>query len=100
MLTLTFTVLMFVFWYCHKRGKEVRLAKEGEGDAATDLEAEDTVDEEDDDNDDDGNVHDAEKELGESGKFEDMLKYQEMQKDIDAKADTLSQPNPPKDGEC
>ena len=24
-------VLMFVFWYCHKRGKEVRLAKEKEG---------------------------------------------------------------------
>lgn len=22
---------MFVFWYCHKRGKEVRLAKEAEG---------------------------------------------------------------------
>lgn len=27
---LTFhSVLLFVFWYCHKRGKEVRLSKEG-----------------------------------------------------------------------
>jgi hypothetical protein len=24
------TVLLFVFWYCHKRGKEVRLEKERE----------------------------------------------------------------------
>lgn len=24
-------VLMFVFWYCHKRGKETRLAREAEG---------------------------------------------------------------------
>ena len=27
-LTNTSTVLLFVFWYCHKRGKEVRLEKE------------------------------------------------------------------------
>ena len=26
--THTSTVLLFVFWYCHKRGKEVRLEKE------------------------------------------------------------------------
>lgn len=25
---MTGTVLLFVFWYCHKRGKEVRLEKE------------------------------------------------------------------------
>jgi hypothetical protein len=27
-LTISFAVLLFVFWYCHKRGKEVRLEKE------------------------------------------------------------------------
>lgn len=27
-LTIGLTVLLFVFWYCHKRGKEVRLEKE------------------------------------------------------------------------
>ena len=25
---LTFSVLLFVFWYCHKRGRETRLEKE------------------------------------------------------------------------
>lgn len=25
---LTTTVLLFVFWYCHKRGKETRLSRE------------------------------------------------------------------------
>jgi hypothetical protein len=29
LLTLS-AVLLFVFWYCHKRGKETRLAKEGQ----------------------------------------------------------------------
>lgn len=28
MLTLCLLVLLFVFWYCYKRGKEVRLEKE------------------------------------------------------------------------
>ncbi|TKA26172.1 hypothetical protein B0A50_04669 [Salinomyces thailandicus] len=29
-MSLAVFILMFVFWYCHKRGREVRLAKEGE----------------------------------------------------------------------
>lgn len=28
MLTFVFSVLMFVLWYCHKRGREVRLERE------------------------------------------------------------------------
>ncbi|KAK3724077.1 hypothetical protein LTR37_001199 [Vermiconidia calcicola] len=30
-MSLAVFILMFVFWYCHKRGKEVRLAREAEG---------------------------------------------------------------------
>lgn len=29
LLSLALFVLLFVFWYCHKRGKEVRMAREG-----------------------------------------------------------------------
>nr|OQO26539.1 hypothetical protein B0A51_08786 [Rachicladosporium sp. CCFEE 5018] len=47
-MSLAVFILMFVFWYCHKRGKEVRLAKEQaaleEGDGTADV-----VDDEDDD---------------------------------------------------
>ncbi|KAK6441443.1 hypothetical protein LTR95_002324 [Oleoguttula sp. CCFEE 5521] len=47
-MSLAVFILMFVFWYCHKRGKEVRLAKEQaalkEGDGASDV-AEDDDDE-------------------------------------------------------
>ena len=45
------TVLMFVFWYCHKRGKEVRLAREQaegaskEGGEELEVDASDTADE-------------------------------------------------------
>ena len=41
-------VLMFVFWYCHKRGKQVRLDREIEegkaGEAAADRKEEDEFD--------------------------------------------------------
>ncbi|OQO10386.1 hypothetical protein B0A48_03682 [Cryoendolithus antarcticus] len=44
-MSLAVFILMFVFWYCHKRGKEVRLAKEQaalkEGDGAADVAEED-----------------------------------------------------------
>ena len=62
---------MFVFWYCHKRGREVRLAREaGEGDV---LEVEVS--------DEDGAVEMGEEELA------------AMEKDVDAKADMLGQPD-------
>lgn len=31
LLSLALFVLLFVFWYCYKRGKEVRLARDGRG---------------------------------------------------------------------
>lgn len=83
---------MFVFWYCHKRGKEVRLAKEAEGIAVAEegeSGAEDTVEEGEDDE-----VDDEKDEIGE-GKFEEMQNYQAMLKDVEAKANDLSQPTPP-----
>lgn len=51
-------VLMFVFWYCHKRGKEVRLSKESEAGIASmdkdenedNIEVSSNSDEEDDNN--------------------------------------------------
>ena len=81
---------MFVFWYCHKRGKEVRLAREAEAGGNEELEAEDTVEEEDDDDDNDYDDH-----LGADGKYEDALKYQQMLKDVESKADDLSRPTLP-----
>ncbi|KAF2210616.1 hypothetical protein CERZMDRAFT_106737 [Cercospora zeae-maydis SCOH1-5] len=50
-LSLAVFILMFVFWYCHKRGKEVRLANESasssqilEDDANTDIEVSESSD--------------------------------------------------------
>ena len=68
-------VLMFVFWYCHKRGKEVRLAREAEeGEEGEDVLEVEVSDDED--------AEKVEEELG------------ELEKDIDEKADVLNQPNP------
>ena len=78
---------MFVFWYCHKRGKEVRLAKEAEGiEGAEESGADDTVEE------DEG--EDEYNDLGGEGKYEEMQKYQQMLRDVESKADSLSKPAP------
>jgi hypothetical protein len=78
------TVLMFVFWYCHKRGREVRLAKEAEGGALEDGEVED----EDDGKSFEGS--DDEEEYEE----DDEAANEELSKQIDEKAKLLSQPEP------
>ena len=86
---------MFVFWYCHKRGKEVRLAKEAETEGGARIEEEeddDTVDEDDID-DPDGDEAEAEE------KIEDTEKYQQMLKDIETQEEALSRPAlPPRPG--
>lgn len=43
-LTAIFAVLMFVFWYCHKRGKEVRLANESSAASSQIIEEEEEED--------------------------------------------------------
>ena len=67
-------VLMFVFWYCWKRGREVRLAKEavveGEDSEGEDVLEVDVTDEED----------------------EEVL--DELEKEIEKQGDSLSQPTP------
>ena len=65
---------MFVFWYCHKRGREVRLAKEAEAEGVEgDVWEVEVTDEEDE------------------GLEEDVA---ELEKEIEEKADALNQPNP------
>ncbi|KAK6442161.1 hypothetical protein LTR95_001602 [Oleoguttula sp. CCFEE 5521] len=65
-MSLAVFILMFVFWYCHKRGKEVRLAKEQaaleEGDGAADVAEEDDDEIEVSDSEDD---EEAEEKTGE-----------------------------------
>lgn len=74
---------MFVFWYCHKRGKEVRLAREAEGKQGEVEEAEVT------DSADDSDVEEM---------VEELEKVDEQQKDdgqgADEKAAVLNQPAP------
>lgn len=68
---------MFVFWYCHKRGREVRLAKEAESEEGVlevDVTDEDEVEEDED---------------GEFEKEDD-----EEDAAADEKADVLNQPDP------
>lgn len=81
-------VLMFVFWYCHKRGKEVRLAKEAEAASTAgetgDEEAEDTVEDDEDDEDERPAADDE--------------KYQAMLRDVESKANALNQPDPAPSG--
>lgn len=73
---------MFVFWYCHKRGKEVRLAREAEGKAVEageegeeEVEVSDTADEDE---------------------VEEMVEELEKadSQGLDEKADVLNQPAP------
>lgn len=79
---------MFVFWYCHKRGKEVRLAKEAEGsvDGGGEVlgEEEDEVDED---------VTDVE---GEDAGVEEEMDEEaaKLEREIEEKADALGQPTP------
>ena len=77
---------MFVFWYCHKRGKEVRLAKEaGEGGTG---EEEDVLEVSDD-----GDGDADEEDLDEDAKEE----VNDVEEEVDAdekKADVLNQPEP------
>jgi hypothetical protein len=67
---------MFVFWYCHKRGREVRLAKEAEAEG---VEGEDVLEVEVTDEEDE----ELEKEVA------------ELEKEIEEKVDVLNQPDPP-----
>ena len=48
-MTLSTFILLLVFWYCHKRGKEVRLSKEAEARLAAGLEVSDIEDSSEDD---------------------------------------------------
>ncbi|KAK4495793.1 hypothetical protein PRZ48_013061 [Zasmidium cellare] len=48
-MSLAVFILMFVFWYCHKRGRETRLAKDAEGEAQEGEAKEAGEDEDDDD---------------------------------------------------
>ncbi|EME88584.1 uncharacterized protein MYCFIDRAFT_85031 [Pseudocercospora fijiensis CIRAD86] len=58
-------VLMFVFWYCHKRGRETRLAKEREADIASmDGQADD---------DDENDVSDSDQSDPDTMKMDDIL---------------------------
>ncbi|KAK3703795.1 hypothetical protein LTR37_014241 [Vermiconidia calcicola] len=72
-MSLAVFILMFVFWYCHKRGKEVRLAREAEGKELKEGEEDEVLE-----------VSGDEAE----GEDEDP----ELSKQIDEAADSLSQP--------
>ena len=81
---------MFVFWYCHKRGKEVRLARE----AAEGQEGEeDILEVEDSDEDDAEKVEGSDEEAEEAEEPQEDL--EKLEKDVDEKADVLNQPDPP-----
>ncbi|KXT00027.1 hypothetical protein AC578_4846 [Pseudocercospora eumusae] len=62
-MSLAVFILMFVFWYCHKRGKETRLAKEKEAEIAS-------MDDDDDEND----VSDSDESDPDTKKMHDILK--------------------------
>jgi hypothetical protein len=68
---------MFVFWYCHKRGREVRLAREAE-EGQGDDENEDALDVEVSDEEDERVAQEVE----------------ELEKEIEEKANVLDQPDP------
>jgi hypothetical protein len=74
---------MFVFWYCHKRGKEVRLAQEAESGTIEDGEVEDEDDGKSFEGSDDEEYED-----------DDETADEELSKQIDEKAKLLSQPEP------
>ncbi|KAK3050894.1 hypothetical protein LTR09_007972 [Extremus antarcticus] len=93
-MSLAVFILMFVFWYCHKRGKEVRLAREAaeaEGGDEAEIEEVETSDEEEDG---------EQKTIEEKGAPEDKDDAEaqpgddNIEREINEKADALSQPNP------
>ncbi|KAF7191913.1 hypothetical protein HII31_06723 [Pseudocercospora fuligena] len=61
-MSLAVFILMFVFWYCHKRGKETRLAKEKEAEIAS-------MDDDDDEND----VSDSDESDPDTKKMDEIL---------------------------
>lgn len=65
---------MFVFWYCHKRGREVRLAREAE---EAGVDGEDVLEVE---------VSSEDEELEEA--------VDELEKEVEKQADVLNQPDP------
>lgn len=78
---------MFVFWYCHKRGKETRLAKAAEGEAQ-EIEAKDG--DEDADDGDDIEVEYTDEEAGDEDAAAEKI-AEGVAKDIQ---ETLQQPEP------
>ena len=84
---------MFVFWYCHKRGKEVRLAREQaegtskEGGEELEVDASDTADE--------SELEEMAEELEKAGSEAQGVASGEAQDDsLDRKTAALSQSNP------
>lgn len=78
---------MFVFWYSHKRGKEVRLARESaesQANEADSKEAHDGSDYDATDSDDEGVIDDAAEKIAEAVKADST----------ESKDDVLSQPEP------
>lgn len=82
---------MFVFWYCHKRGKEVRLAKEA---AEADGEIEDGTLEEEAEEEDDSYDDEEEDQEKVADDTEAAERNAAMEKDVSEKANILSQPEP------
>lgn len=82
---------MFVFWYCHKRGKETRLAREAASGSEVEIEE---LDEDGNDTADEkaAEADSFEESVSGEGKFEEMQRYKDMEKDIESRADRLSQP--------
>lgn len=78
---------MFVFWYCHKRGKEIRLAKAAEGEIQ-----EGEAKEGDEEADDDGDieVEDTDEEAGDEQAAAEEI-AEGVAKDLE---ETLQQPEP------
>ncbi|CAK4034647.1 Hypothetical predicted protein [Lecanosticta acicola] len=71
-MSLAVFILMFVFWYCHKRGKEVRLAKAVEAEKAggTDGRVEEV---DDDDEDDDEEIEATDDDDAEDGEVDEGI---------------------------
>jgi hypothetical protein len=81
---------MFVFWYCHKRGKQVRLDREteaGEAGKTDDAEAEGGSDFDATDSEDGGDVDDAAEKIAQAVKNDSA-------ESSGAKDDVLNQPEP------
>lgn len=94
------TVLMFVFWYCHKRGKEVRLAREagaagsieGEADSKTASDADDGA--EISDSAEDSDVEEMVEELEKADVQAEQEAAPGSSSGVDAKTAVLNQPAP------